>query len=260
MSNIILFLRPNITNLKRTNMKKALLIIAVVVASLNVQAQSFRLGLSGGINSTWLMNKNVFDAGDELDIATTFGGRLGIDAIYSFNEKVGLSIGFNFISGHNQKYTGEDGFGGDYDAKVKLRYFDIPILFRLTSSGGTYFELGPQIGILTSAKEDFEASGFSDNDHDAKNAFNTTNIAAIIGFGVDIDVTDNLYITTGLRLGYGFTDATKEFDTPLEVTASDTFTAQITHYDDEGDFNYEKSSRVFGGLHLGLSYKFGGSK
>ena len=46
-------------------MKKALLTIAVVLAALSVQAQGIRVGLSGGINSTWLMNKNVFDANDK---------------------------------------------------------------------------------------------------------------------------------------------------------------------------------------------------
>src|SRR5687768_17252799 len=139
---LILFLRPNITKLKRTIMKNALLTIAVVITALSAQAQSFRLGVSGGVNSTWLMNKNVFDANDGLDIATTLGGRIGLDAIYSFSEKVGISVGFKFLSGHNQKYSGDEGYLNG-ESKTKLRYFDVPVLFRLTSSGGTYFELGP---------------------------------------------------------------------------------------------------------------------
>lgn len=244
-------------------MKKALLTICIVIAALSTQAQSFRLGVSGGVNSTWLMNKNVFDANDGLDIATSFGGRFGIDAIYSFNEKVGLSIGFNFLSTHNQKYTGEVG-SADYDLTTKLKYLDIPILFRLTSSGGTYFELGPQIGILGSAKEDFESSnpsvfGLDYDDRNVKSGFNSTNIAVILGFGVDIDVTEKIFITTGLRLGYGLSDVTEEYETPLELaisTASNT--VQYAHIDDDGDFHYEKTSRAFGGLHLGVSYKFGG--
>ncbi len=66
-------------------MKKALLTIAVVIAALSAQAQgSFRIGVSGGVNSTWMMNKNVFDYDDGLDVAATFGGRFGIDAIYSW--------------------------------------------------------------------------------------------------------------------------------------------------------------------------------
>ncbi len=245
-------------------MKKALLTIAIVVAALSTQAQSFRLGVSGGVNSTWLMNKNVFDANDGLDIATSFGGRFGIDAIYSFNDKVGISVGFNFLSTHNQKYTGEQG-PADYDLTTKLRYLDIPILFRLTSSGGTYFELGPQIGILGTAKESFESSnsnvfGPDYDDINVKSGFNSTNIAVILGFGVDIDVTEKIYITTGLRLGYGISDVTEEYDNGLDLLLNtNSSTVQFAHIDDDGDFHYEKTSRAFGGLHIGISYKFGGN-
>jgi opacity protein-like surface antigen len=247
-------------------MKKALLTVVVILAALSVQAQSFRIGVSGGVYSTWLMNKNVFDQDDRLDIASSFGGRFGIDAIYAFNDKAGLSVGFNFISGHNQKYTGEDK-NYDYDYKTKLRYLDVPILFRLTSSGGTYFEIGPQIGLLMSAEEDYENSISPSSNYSGQNVkdgFNSTNIAALIGFGVDIDVTENLYITTGIRLGYGFTDVTKEFsidddlDVELPNENADYLTTISAHIDDDQQFNYEKTSRVFGGLHIGVSYKFGG--
>ena len=243
-------------------MKKALLTIAVVIAALSAQAQgSFRIGLSGGVNSTWLMNKNVFDANDGLDIAATFGGRVGVDAIYSFNEKLGIGIGFNFLSRNSQKYTGDE-TGLDGDLTTKLNYFDIPVTLRLTSSGGTYFEIGPQFGFLTSAKQDYDSEFIEYSDVDVMENLNSTNIAMILGFGVDIDVTENIFITTGLRLGYGFTDVTKEYDDAAELIAETGFVEQPTlfaHVDDEGDFNYEKTSRVFGGLHIGVSYKFGGA-
>lgn len=244
-------------------MKKVLLTVIVFLFALSAQAQGFRIGMSGGINSTWLMNKNVFDQGDDLDIASSFGGRLGLDAIYSFNDKIGLSVGINFISTHNQKYTGENSSGSySYDAKTKLNYLDIPILFRLTAQSGPYFEIGPQIGILGSAKEDFEESpnsGDNYTNYNVKNGFNTTNVALILGFGVDIDVLEKLYITTGLRLGYGFSDVTKEYGSSTELyNSTESFTTNAAHIDDNNQFNYEKTTRVFGGLHLGVSYKFGG--
>jgi len=251
-------------------MKKALLTIAVVLAGLSVQAQNIRVGLTGGLNSTWLMNKNVFDANDGLDIAATFGGRIGAEAIYSFNDKTGLSLGLNFISMNSQKYSGDE-TGLDGDLTTKLKYFDVPLLFRLTSSGGTYFEIGPQFGFLGSAKESFESSdnsNFDYDDYDVKNAFESTNIALVFGFGVDIDVSENIFITAGLRLGYGFTDVTKEYDSTLDFLADNPdyltgegqyLTTLAAHTDDDGDFNYEKTSRVFGGLNLGVSYKFGGT-
>lgn len=244
-------------------MKKVLLSLIVFLYALSVQAQGFRVGMSGGINSTWLMNKNVFDQDDGLDIASSFGGRLGIDAIYAFSEKTGISIGFNFISTHNQKYSGENKgpIHLNGDSKTKLNYLDIPILFRLTSSSGTYFEIGPQIGILNSAKLDYdETNGISYSNLNIKNGFNSTNVALILGFGVDIDIVEKLYITTGLRLGYGFSDVTKEYstNTEMDINTIDESPTYFAHIDDNNQFNYEKTTRVFGGLHLGVSYKFGG--
>lgn len=252
-------------------MKKALLTIAVVIAGLSVQAQNIRVGLTGGVNSTWLMNKNVFDANDGLDIAASFGGRFGLESIYSFNDKIGVSLGLNFISMNSQKYTG-DKTGLDGDLTTKLKYFDVPLLFRLTSGSGTYFEIGPQFGFLGKAEETYKGntvSTFDYSDVDVKNAFESTNIALVFGFGVDIDVTENIFITTGLRLGYGFTDVTKEYATGLEFLADNPealtnnaiyLTSTAAQTDDNGDRNYEKTSRVFGGLNIGVSYKFGGSK
>jgi hypothetical protein len=255
-------------------MKKALLTVVVILAALSVQAQNVRIGLSGGVNSTWLLNKNVLDADDDLDIAAPFGGRFGIDAIYSFNEKVGISLGVNFISVHNQKYTGEtDDKTYSFDSKLKLNYLDIPILFRLTSSGGSYFEIGPQFSFLGKAEEELESNIALANysGKDVKSSLNSTNIGLILGFGVDIDVTENIYITTGLRLGYGFSDVTKEFNEaelpdpgPFGTNSLANYWA---HFEDanttgdgnaDNDFSYEKTSRVFGGLHIGVSYKFGG--
>jgi opacity protein-like surface antigen len=256
-------------------MKKALLTIAVVVAALSVQAQNVRIGLTGGVNSTWLMNKNVFDYDDALDVAATFGGRFGVSAIYSFTEKVGVGIEFNFLSRNSQKYTGEEGhdYYLDGDLTTRMNYFDIPVLLRLTSTGGTYFEIGPQFGFLTKADATYEGSANSViedfDDFDVKNAFESTNIGLVLGFGADIDVTENIFITTGIRLGYGFTDVTKEYADEAEFLSDnpeafpDNYvpytTSLAAQVDDEGDQNYEKTSRVFGGLNIGVSYRFGGS-
>ena len=79
-----------------------------------------------------------------------------------------------------------------------VNYFDIPITLRLTSTSGTYFEIGPQFGFLTAAEESFEGSstnGIEDySDVDIKSAFESTNIAVILGFGVDIDVKTGIIV------------------------------------------------------------------
>src|SRR3954468_4307875 len=115
-------------------MKKIFLGLALIFAGFAVNAQQqFNIGLGGGIYSTWLVNKNVSDQGDDLDFAVTFSGQIGINASYYFNDKLALSSGLLF-SGHHQKYQGEFKAGGtiisSYEAKAKLSYLDIPLLLR----------------------------------------------------------------------------------------------------------------------------------
>ncbi len=234
-------------------MKKVLIILFTVSTVLSAQAQEFRLGLGGGFNSTWLANTNVSDQGDELDFAVTFGGSVGIEGIYSFNEKTGISMALLF-SGHNQKYEGKFG-NTTYETKVMMRYLDIPILFRLTSPSGTYFEIGPQFGFLTKAEEEFDGG----STEDIKDGFASSNIAGVLGFGVDIDASEHIIITTGLRLGYGFTDVTNEYSSATELNnTSDNIgtPTYMAHFDNKNKFGYEKTSRIFGGLKLGVTYIF----
>jgi len=234
-------------------MKRLLSLLVFVSFVTLTNAQGFRLGLGGGFNSTWLANTNVSDQGDDLDFAVTFGGSIGIEGIYSFSEKTGVSAALLY-SGQNQKYEGKDG-NRNIETKVKMRYLDIPVLFRLTSPSGTYFEFGPQFGFLMSADE----VGDIGPDIDIKDAFEGTNIAGVLGFGVDIDASETIIITTGLRLGYGFTDVTTEYSTEGELT-TDVVDGKAgtpnywAHYDNKNNFGYEKTSRIFGGLKLGVTY------
>ncbi len=214
-------------------MKKLLVILATLGMIQQANAQiKVRAGLEGGINSTWLFNKTVSDAGDELDYKSTIGGQFGIGAYAKFNKLVGLSV--SLMSGSiNQKYTERINAGGVFSnsfvTETKLKYIDIPILFRLTTDGkvGFYFETGPQFSLLSSAKHEST---------DIKSNTNSMNIAAILGFGIDAKAGP-ITITSGLRMGYGITDAGKKPSYSV---------------------NYEKTHSAVLGVHLGVAYTFGG--
>lgn len=243
-------------------MKKLILSVVLIITVAAANAQEFKIGLGGGIYSTWLTNTNVSDQGDELDFGATFGGQIGLNMQYYFKDNLGINFGLLY-SGHNQKYTGEFGSSFSYEAKTKMRYLDIPFLLRMGGgTKGAYFEFGPQFGFLMSAKDEY-TSDPSDpddfSDRNVKESFKSTNIAGILGFGVDIDASENVMVTTGLRLGYGFTDATKEY-TEAEyaaVAAADELsgTTALAHIDDDNNFNYKSTNRAFGGLFISILYK-----
>jgi opacity protein-like surface antigen len=206
----------------------ALLFISV---SMKVQAQYLRAGIAGAFNSTWLFNKDVSDAGEALDYKSTFGPSVGVEALYNFKENIGVSIGILY-SAINQKYTNRvtdiHGNKNTFETEMKTNHIEIPILFRYTGESGPYFEIGPQIGIVTGAE--IEGLGTT---LDIKDQTASTNISGALGFGYDVDLSDNLDLTLGLRFGYGFTDIS----------------------DGNGD---EPTNTTTGGFHLGLAYIFGG--
>jgi opacity protein-like surface antigen len=250
------------TNLNSMTMKKTFAICCILTLALSAPAQEFRVGLKGGINSTWLFNKNVSDAGDNLDYDVTFGNTKGIATQLQLNDNVGVGIDLLFAS-HKQKYTGKS-TSTSFESEINLSYLDIPIMFRLSSEKGPYFEVGPQVSILMNAKEDYArvpSSSVVTNyvDREFKDDFNSTNLAFAFGFGVDIEVTDQIMISPGLRFAYGLADATAEL--PLtEFTGTNVFNhsavAQFSHFDG-AKYSYVKSNTVAGGLIVGAVYRLG---
>lgn len=243
-------------------MKKIILSIALIAATTTLFAQkSFKVGLGGAFNSTWLINKNVSDAGDELDVAISWGGDFGLNTQFYFNENVGLSLGI-MKSGHNQKYTGDidNGVGGTYTAesKLKLRYIDIPLMLRLGGNEkGAYFEFGPQFSFLGKATQEFEVDGISAPDYDAKDDYKSVTIGFVMGFGVDIKAGDSFTINTGLRLGY-MGDCAKEYGSEPELSANEVggiaYSSHFKDADSSKEFDYQATHRIFGGIFLGLVY------
>lgn len=237
-------------------MKKTLALLLLLAGSQMAQAQEgLKLGLKGSYMSTWLFNKNVSDAGNELDYASTFGGSIGVQAVYMFAETYGINAEI-VSAGHNQSYTGDDnGFTAAID--LKMRYIDIPVLFRVQSEKGPYFEIGPQFSFLGSAKESVTINDVElYTDEDFKDNFKGFGLAAVLGFGVDIPLSDMVNLSTGLRFGYGFTDATVEFNQTeaAQKIGNDelSFTSLAAHTNQSGDFDYSKSNRAFGGIQLGV--------
>jgi opacity protein-like surface antigen len=212
-------------------MKRFLVTLIALSFLQQANAQNIRIGVEGAYNSTWLFNKNVSDAGEELDYQKTFGSQIGVNAVFSLKEGLGLYAGV--LSGKvNQKLKYRTNINLPNETseteETKLSYIDIPVLLRITSSKGPYFEVGPQFSILSSSKLKTDL-GTNDIDKGIK----SSNISVEIGFGVDIKATDKLTVNAGLRFGYGLTDAAEK---PSNAVG------------------YEPTHAAVGGIHVGLSY------
>jgi hypothetical protein len=246
-------------------MKKLILVAALAAITFGAQAQGeISIGLKGAFNYTGLFNNNVSDQGYELDYAPTTGGSFGASFNYRLADNYSLDVNL-LISGHNEKYDlnfGTEAKPSMASVEDKLKYIDIPVLFKLGNGHGAYFEVGPQLSFLSSAKETFTYNEFPTlnySDKNFKDDFKGFGLSGVIGFGGDFELNDQLGLTAGLRLGYMFTDATTEY-TEIEANklgAADNLSlnAAFNHTNKDGKFDYQKTMRGWAGLNIGLTYK-----
>ncbi|WP_223033534.1 porin family protein [Hanstruepera marina] len=144
-------------------MKKLFLCAAIAVFGLtNVNAQNeksvdqgFSFGPKAGVNFATL-------TGDVEDAEMRIGFHIGGAAEYMFNQNMGLQAELLFSAqGAKNEYTESSSQGGvDYYLKekeeVKLNYINIPVMFKYYIVNGFNVEAGPQVGILASAKSEYE--------------------------------------------------------------------------------------------------------
>ncbi len=244
-------------------MKKLVVLSLFVLVALGLNAQSFYFGGSFTGKSTWLLNKAVFDRGASQDIGASFGNDFGIVGGVNFNESTGLEINFLFNK-FSQKYVGTEdtwaGILGDYTSQSIYKSFDIPILFK-TGGEGAYFEIGPVLSFINAAtyERDYDNALLTDVEKgDNVSYYNGTNFGAIMGFGGNINVSDNLKITLGLRFYYGITDigGVNAFGWDVKTTEDMDQFYQAGHPTEDNHYGHKdfKTTPLSGGLKIGLIY------
>ena len=250
-------------------MKKILLVFSLFATVTQLQAQGFRIGAKGAANTTWLLNSNVFDADKSIDHEASFGANIGVSATYMFNSYLGLSLDVMYAS-VNQHYKGETNILGSnfgYKIKEKLRYIDLPLLLKLTSEKGPYFEIGPKFSILSNHREemnyDDDVLGGLGSGASYKGDFNSLVLSIALGFGVDIKVAENMYVTAGLRLAYGPGDTLDKMSESELGTDDHSMISHFSSYENGGTgnnpkYSYKKTHTATGGLLIGYTYEFGG--
>lgn len=191
-------------------MKKAALLTIISLSSAALFAQSksdkgntFEVQVKGSGNSTWLFNKNISDADDTQDYDKAWGFNYGA----AFNAYFGsVGVGIEVLTGnHRGGYAGTIG-STSYKSNVNLKQIMIPLLFKLRSANGAYFELGPEYNMVSSAV--YSSSGsYGSSTKNVTSSYASSYISGVLGFGFKIRFGDSpLSMDAGLRLNYGLTD------------------------------------------------------
>ena len=229
-------------------MKKPLLVVLTTVICISSSfGQGLQVGVKGSLNSTWLLNSHVSAASvNEQTYIPSFGQYYGLSAAMFFNEKLGIEANLLYDT-HRQKYSNED---ESYESETTLNRISVPLMLKIQSKTGAFFELGAIYNSLTSAEYSLEVDSFSFPVQDIRDKMAKSSIDAMFGLGVDINLFAGLSLTTALRFWGSLTDLKGvdafggDLSNPLWLTAA---------YNGE----YEQTRAASAGFLMGLTYSKG---
>lgn len=159
-------------------MKKIIITLLFAGTSLYSFSQAeFAIGLKGGPN---FANLNTDEGAGENYKART-GFHLGAFALIK-GEKVGFQPEILFSQqGSKFKYSGSP------DLKANFSYVNIPLIVKLYTIAGINLQVGPQIGLLTSAEaEDYNTTSGQITKEDIKDDLKKTDFSLALGVGWDL--------------------------------------------------------------------------
>jgi hypothetical protein len=166
-----------------------------------VQEKDMKFGVIGGLVYSTLYG----DEADSFDNRTSF--HLGVMAERSISEDFGIH-GELLYAGMGSGFK-EEGFeifeagtrrggGGDITGTIKLDYILLLIAAQYTIADGLSLQAGPQVGVLLSAKDEFEFDGITEEE-DVKDQTKGLDVGVSGGVGYEFDM--GLYLQARYYLG-----------------------------------------------------------
>ena len=231
---------------KHNNMKKIALLAIFSLIILQTKAQvKFHLGASTAMNSTFVLDKGLKADPRYLTTATYKWAPIGVSFGMDIGNKFGLQLE-SIKAAQGQVYEVIDAAKEVVGTRTfDMSYIQLPLMMKMMSGGSGLtrmnFQLGPQLSILQSGTEILEYAKSiqnlpegelppvdaiplpdgtydmpavdsivsSTNPTDIANAafeFKNKEIQIAAAFGLDIDISRNMYLSTLVRANYSFTD------------------------------------------------------
>ncbi len=171
---------------------KKLFFLTIAASITCVAGAQIQFGVKGGLN-----------LGTVSVSAQQTGLSYGMQPSFHLGALVYVPLFMNFGLQPELLYSGE-GFKATYmgsAAHEHLNYVNIPVLFKYKDPSGFFAEIGPQFGVLISAKE--KADGTST---DVKDQLKTAAVSGALGIGY----LSSLNIGADLRYTLGLTNIVKD--------------------------------------------------
>lgn len=149
---ILWFLLLTVFIMKPVQKVQAQAALFILIFGDKVASEEFHLSLDVGLNISSL---NGYDDGK-----TFLGPNFGLGTHIKFNDRWHLAPEIKFLSKRGVKDVENpiriptEFEGSETTSRIALNYIDIPILAQYKFKNGLYFSAGPQISILTEAKQE----------------------------------------------------------------------------------------------------------
>lgn len=261
-----------------------LLFSVLAVTTVSAQIAQVHFGATTTVNATYVLDKGLSEDPRYNSTATYQWSPVGFNFGVDLGRKFGLSLEAikskqGQIYDMIDKFEEVKG-----QRKISLEYIQLPMMFRFMSGGNAgaraNFNIGPQLSFLTDAKETLTAQAGqytipegltfesiqtefpnATNNSDGTytlpadvpskdlltkeaNDFKNTEFSIAGAFGVDIDLSKHLYLTTQVRATYSLTDM-RNGDVIEAIKNGD------------GGSIFSQRANLLVGVQLGLHYMLG---
>jgi len=195
-------------------MKKALIIVILIIASQYAKAQDkkLELGIEGGPNSSDIYSSSsLMNVGPAYHFSIGLTGQYNISETFSIKtgigyEKKGYTLAFSYVTNP----ASPDPFYTTYNP-FNMDYMVIPIEARMTFGKKIKFfvDAGPYLGFMTGAKTTITALDsighkYSFSENDMINRYKHFDFGAGAGIGLERAISERWIIDLEVRLNYGF--------------------------------------------------------
>jgi hypothetical protein len=265
---------------------KSVILFLIVSAAVTVDcyAQKFHVGATTGINTTFILDKGLTEDPRYNSTYTHSFSPIGLSAGVDFGPRFGLQLE-SILTNQEQIFEVIDIAKTVVGERhIDIQSVNIPLLFKFMS-GSTKktrmnFSLGPQLAIITDGVETLEYAASTqelpegvaipegaiengDGTYDlpalsktellstvAENElekFKKTQVQFAANVGVDIDITDNIYLSTLVRANYSLTDM-----------RNDELVALLKQGNNLAEDIFGRRANLLVGFQFGVHYMFGG--
>lgn len=189
--------------------------ITMMMGKATFAQEGFHFGLVSGLHRSYLLDDYIDDSPNYKGVRNFSSTGLGIAAGYHFSESVGLKL---------ELFANEQGQRWDYtdEQKAKIgelvnyyRYLVVPAYVNMKGKKGFFrlnFQAGVQYAALLRGYELYNLDrqlnpGYLSSNKSADNArygLNSSDIQALLGFGFNLHINKELYVSLLGRANYGF--------------------------------------------------------